>query len=74
VKLSAEAQQIDRMLEAFSARYAEENAEWAPEAAYAVAFSVLMLQTDLHNVRVVRKISADEWIANTSTGGRSGSR
>ena len=50
-RLPGEAQKIDRIMETFAARYCALNSEVFPSAdvAFVLAFSVIMLQTDLHN-------------------------
>lgn len=64
--LPGEAQQIDRVMICFSKKYHEDNPEIMTEdAAYAISFSIIMLQTDLHNENIKRKITCEEWIKNT---------
>lgn len=50
-RLPGEAQKIDRMMEKFAERYCTLNKSVFPnaEVAFVLAFSVIMLQTDLHN-------------------------
>lgn len=50
-RLPGEAQKIDRMMEKFAERYCTLNKSVFPSAdvAFILAFSVIMLQTDLHN-------------------------
>lgn len=50
-RLPGEAQKIDRMMEKFAERYCTLNKNVFPnaEVAFVLAFSVIMLQTDLHN-------------------------
>ncbi|KAJ8613377.1 hypothetical protein CTAYLR_002304 [Chrysophaeum taylorii] len=50
-RLPGEAQKIDRMMEKFAERYCIVNKNIFPSAdvAFVLAFSVIMLQTDLHN-------------------------
>ena len=50
-RLPGEAQQIDRVVEAFAARYCADcpGAFPAPDAAYLLAFAVVMLNTDAHH-------------------------
>lgn len=50
-KLPGEAQKIDRLIEAFAARYCACNPEAYPatDAAYILAFAIVMLNTDAHN-------------------------
>lgn len=54
-KLPGEAQKIDRLVEEFSKKYCADNAdtEFAnQDAAYVLAFQVIMLNTDLHNPNI----------------------
>lgn len=50
-RLPGEAQKIDRMMEKFSERYCLQNPTVFPSAdtAFILAFSIIMLNTDLHN-------------------------
>eukprot|EP00956_Cyclotella_meneghiniana_P008238 scaffold10954_cov74-Cyclotella_meneghiniana.AAC.17 len=50
-RLPGEAQKIDRIMEVFAARYTEQNPTTFPtaDAAFILAFSIIMLNTDLHN-------------------------
>ena len=50
-KLPGEAQKIDRLMEAFAARFCACNHDAYPcaEAAYILAFAIVMLNTDAHN-------------------------
>jgi Sec7-like guanine-nucleotide exchange factor len=51
VRLPGEAQQIDRMVEKFAAEYHRQNPNMfrAEDTCYILAFSIIMLNTDLHN-------------------------
>eukprot|EP00656_Telonema_subtile_P027852 TRINITY_DN3003_c0_g2_i2.p1 TRINITY_DN3003_c0_g2~~TRINITY_DN3003_c0_g2_i2.p1 ORF type:complete len:610 (-),score=173.59 TRINITY_DN3003_c0_g2_i2:126-1955(-) len=66
--LPGEAAQIDRIMQAFASQLFEH----APgplaneDAAYVLAFSVIMLNTDLHNASVPRKMSLQSWFKNNS--------
>ncbi|EGB11345.1 hypothetical protein AURANDRAFT_21199, partial [Aureococcus anophagefferens] len=53
-RLPGEAQKIDRMMEKYAERYCALNKAVFPSAdvAFVLAFSVIMLQTDLHNPAV----------------------
>ncbi|OCH95101.1 hypothetical protein OBBRIDRAFT_810024 [Obba rivulosa] len=66
--LKAETQQVDRILEEFSRRYWECN----PTSVYgnasvvhAVAYSLLLLNTDLHVAELVNKMSRGQFVRNT---------
>ena len=50
-KLPGEAQQIDRIMEKFAAQYTKAHPQTftAPETAYVLAFSLIMLNTDAHS-------------------------
>ena len=67
-RLPGEAQKIDRIMETFAARYCALNAEVFPSAdvAFALAFSVIMLQTDLHNpaIKEEKKMTKDGFRRN----------
>lgn len=67
-RLPGEAQQIDRMMERFAKWYVECNPEHPlfrhSDIAYILAFSIIMLNTDLHNPAVKRKISKSRFIRN----------
>jgi len=64
--LPGEAQKIDKAMEAFAKRYTEENPGKFKnsDAAYTLAFSVIMLNTDLHNSAVEKKITLEGFIKN----------
>lgn len=63
-----EAQKIERIMEAFGAWYYEscDQASWAKGADVVVilAFSISMLQTDLHNKQNKRKMSEQQFMRN----------
>ena len=50
-RLPGEAQKIDRIMEKFAERYTMQNPNVFPtaDAAFILAFSIIMLNTDLHN-------------------------
>ena len=60
-RLPGEAQKIDRLMEKFAARYVTcnpENATFASaDAAYVLAYSIIMLTTDLHSAQVKKKMT-----------------
>jgi len=66
--LPGEAQKIDRVMEAFAARYVAQNPTKfeSQDAAYVLAFSVIMLNTDLHNpsIELKKKITLEQFIRN----------
>jgi hypothetical protein len=82
-RLPGEAQQIDRILQAFAdicSRVCEESKQIifsidpkrASDAAYLLSFSIIMLNTDRHNanIREDRKMSKSDFIKNNSDYGR----
>ncbi|CAJ1960993.1 unnamed protein product [Cylindrotheca closterium] len=82
-RLPGEAQQIDRILQAFSdscSRLCEEGGKQlfsedpkrASDAAYLLSFSIIMLNTDQHNdnIREDRKMTKNDFIKNNADYGR----
>ena len=85
-RLPGEAQQIDRILQAFAdscGQVCEESANGnlklfsddpkrASDAAYLLSFSIIMLNTDRHNnnIREDRKMSCDDFVKNNTDYGR----
>lgn len=85
-RLPGEAQQIDRILQAFAdscgqvceesssgrLRIFSEDPKRASDAAYLLSFSIIMLNTDRHNtnIREDRKMSCEAFIKNNSDYGR----
>lgn len=74
-RLPGEAQQIDRVLQCF-AEIAHEECEAAAElptadCAYLLSFSIIMLNTDLHNpnIRPEKKMSLEQFIKNNTNYG-----
>ena len=65
-RLPGEAQQIDRIMECFAAiYYPAAKATFAnQDACYILAFSTLMLNTDLHNPQVKHKMSLTDFLRN----------
>ncbi|CAM9578906.1 unnamed protein product, partial [Hapterophycus canaliculatus] len=67
-RLPGEAQKIDRMMEKFSERYCLQNPTVFPSAdtAFILAFSIIMLNTDLHNpaIKEERKMTREGFAAN----------
>lgn len=68
-KLPGESQKIDRMMLKFAQRYCDvhpDNRIFASaDAAYVLAYSIIMLNTDLHNTQVKRKITKDGFVRMT---------
>lgn len=65
--LSGETQQQDRILYAFAERYIACTSEFTLEIAYQVVYSIILLNTDLHNKIDVntKRMSNQEYIDNT---------
>eukprot|EP00547_Thalassionema_nitzschioides_P000436 CAMPEP_0194204202 /NCGR_PEP_ID=MMETSP0156-20130528/3798_1 /TAXON_ID=33649 /ORGANISM="Thalassionema nitzschioides, Strain L26-B" /LENGTH=2109 /DNA_ID=CAMNT_0038930161 /DNA_START=16 /DNA_END=6345 /DNA_ORIENTATION=- len=67
-RLPGEAQKIDRIMEKFAERYTHQNLDVFPSAdtAFILAFSVIMLNTDLHNpnIKEEKKMTLESFIRN----------
>jgi brefeldin A-inhibited guanine nucleotide-exchange protein len=65
-RLPGEAQKIDRILEKFADRYCELNPNIfkTADAAYVLAYSIVMLNTDQHSKQVKRKMEKSDFILN----------
>ncbi|GES88323.1 hypothetical protein RCL_jg5237.t1 [Rhizophagus clarus] len=66
--IKAETQQLDRILEGFSIRYWECNPKTIygnSDVVHAVAYSILLLNTDLHVAQVANKMSRSQFVRNT---------
>ena len=67
-RLPGEAQKIDRIMEKFAERFCLQNPTVFPSAdtAFILSFSIIMLNTDLHNpsVREDRKMTKEDFIRN----------
>jgi len=67
-RLPGEAQKIDRIMEKFAERFTSQNPDVfpVPDAAFILAFSVIMLNTDLHNpsIKEERRMTIDGFIRN----------
>ena len=68
VELPKETQQIDRVLQAFANRYHECNpgVYASPDEAYFIAFSILILHTDVFNKNNKHKMQKHDYIKNAS--------
>lgn len=70
IRLPGEAQKIDRILEKFAASYHDQNLKklngLSFDALYILSFSIIMLNTDLHNPSIARnkKMTLNEFIRN----------
>ncbi|GKZ24223.1 hypothetical protein AbraIFM66951_004044 [Aspergillus brasiliensis] len=67
VELPKETQQIDRFLQSFADRYHECNPGIfaSPDQAYFIAFSILILHTDVFNKNNKRKMQKPDYVKNT---------
>lgn len=65
-RLPGEAQKIHRVLEAFAARYHEQSPQVLADkdAAFVLAYSLILLNTDQHNLQVKKKMSEEDFIRN----------
>uniref|UniRef100_A0A6I8RJ48 ADP ribosylation factor guanine nucleotide exchange factor 2 n=1 Tax=Xenopus tropicalis TaxID=8364 RepID=A0A6I8RJ48_XENTR len=65
-RLPGEAQKIDRLMEKFAARYLECNQGYtlfaSADTAYVLAYSIIMLTTDLHSPQVKNKMTKEQYI------------
>ena len=75
-RLPGEAQKIDRIMEKFAERFTRQNVEIFPSAdtAFILAFSVIMLNTDLHNpsIKPERRMTLESFLANNRGIGENG--
>ena len=75
-RLPGEAQKIDRIMEKFAERFTRQNLEIFPSAdtAFILAFSVIMLNTDLHNpsIKPERRMTEKGFISNNRGIGANG--
>lgn len=67
-RLPGEAQKIDRIMEKFAERYTEQNPEAfaTADVAFILSFSIIMLNTDLHNpaIKEERRMTKEGFIRN----------
>ncbi|KAH8378040.1 hypothetical protein KR093_008657 [Drosophila rubida] len=65
-RLPGEAQKIDRLMEKFASRYCECNPQnqlfQMADTVYVLAFSIIMLTTDLHSPQVKHKMTKEQYI------------
>lgn len=65
-RLPGEAQKIDRLMEKFAARYCETNPNnglfASADTAYVLAYSIIMLTTDLHSAQVKSKMTKEQYV------------
>ncbi|KAK7387409.1 hypothetical protein VNO78_28196 [Psophocarpus tetragonolobus] len=65
-RLPGESQKIHRVLEAFSERYYEQSPHILAnkDAALVLSYSIILLNTDHHNVQVKKKMTEEDFIRN----------
>ncbi|WCJ25708.1 ARF guanine-nucleotide exchange factor GNOM [Euphorbia peplus] len=65
-RLPGESQKIQRVLEAFAERYYEQSPQILAnkDAALVMSYSLIMLNTDQHNVQVKKKMTEEDFIRN----------
>lgn len=65
-RLPGEAQKIDRFMLKFAERYVMDNPNAFANAdtAYVLAYSVIMLNTDLHSSKVAKRMTVEDFIKN----------
>ncbi|VDM61551.1 unnamed protein product [Angiostrongylus costaricensis] len=65
-RLPGEAQKIDRLMEKFASRYCECNPSLglfaSADTAYVLAYSIIMLTTDLHIFKVKNKMTKEQYV------------
>eukprot|EP00983_Pelagomonas_calceolata_P107311 1159330-Pelagomonas_calceolata.AAC.12 len=68
-RLPGEAQKIDRIINSFGNHFYDANPGIfrGPDAAYVLAYSVIMLNTDRHNAQVRSFVVANVWASRCST-------
>ena len=76
-RLPGEAQKIDRIMEKFAERYTSQNPSVFPssDTAFILGFSVIMLNTDLHNpsIKPEKRMTIDSFLRNNKGIGENGS-
>ncbi|KAJ4954099.1 hypothetical protein NE237_030931 [Protea cynaroides] len=65
-RLPGESQKIQRVLEAFSERYYEQSPQILAnkDAALVLSYSIILLNTDQHNMQVKKKMTEEDFIRN----------
>ncbi|GBG74811.1 hypothetical protein CBR_g19322 [Chara braunii] len=68
-RLPGEAQKIERIMEAFAGRFFEhcQGVFEHKDAAFVLSYSAIILNTDLHNGQVRRKMTEEEFIRNNKS-------
>lgn len=67
-RLPGEGQKIDRFMLKFAERYVDQNPTIFAKAdtAYVLAYSIIMLNTDLHSSQIKKKMTLEEFIENNA--------
>ena len=67
-RLPGEAQKIDRFMLKFAERYLKDNPGSfnTADTAYILAYSVIMLNTDLHNPRIKNRMTMEQFVKNNN--------
>mmetsp|Transcript_37186 Transcript_37186/g.51337 ORF Transcript_37186/g.51337 Transcript_37186/m.51337 type:complete len:861 (-) Transcript_37186:1826-4408(-) len=70
-RLPGEAQKIDRIMEHFAKRYCTQSPTTFPheDVAYMLSFSLIMLNTDLHNPNIKNKMTEGQFVKNNTNVG-----
>ncbi|KAK8946232.1 Brefeldin A-inhibited guanine nucleotide-exchange protein 2 [Platanthera guangdongensis] len=65
-RLPREAKKIDRIMEKFAEHYCKCNPKTftSADTAYVLTYSIIMLNTDVHNPMVKNKMAADDFVGN----------
>ena len=64
-RLPGEAQKIDRIMEKFAEKFTQDNSSRYAnnaDAAFVLAFAVIMLNTDLHSPQIKKKMTMEEFV------------
>ncbi|CAH00924.1 Arf family guanine nucleotide exchange factor SEC7 [Kluyveromyces lactis] len=67
-RLPGEGQKIDRFMLKFAERFVDQNPNVFSKAdtAYVLAYSIILLNTDLHSTQIKKKMTLEEFIENNS--------
>ena len=62
-EMPGEGQKVERILENFSKKYADENSNlYTADGAYLLSFLLMMLHTNVYNPKVVEKMSLNDFL------------
>jgi len=66
ISLPGEAQKIDRLVSSFSEAFVRQNCDsfGSPDGAYVLAFSIVMLNTDLHSKAIEKHMTKEQFVSN----------